>query len=80
MDDQEYLSAHFAHLQQAAFESAIASGSLDVMEPEQQVPLGRMYRQYAKADAIQQEEYALAARLGSSDLATSPIPRLRPAD
>jgi len=50
------------------------------MEPEQQVPLGRMYRQYAKADAIQQEEYALAARLGSSDLATSPIPRLRPAD
>lgn len=48
-----------------AFEGAIASGSLDVMEPERQVTLGRLYSQYAKADAIQQEEYALAARLDS---------------
>ena len=48
-----------------AFEGAVTSGSLDVMEPERQVTLGRLYRQYTTADAIQQDEYALAAKLDS---------------
>jgi len=48
-----------------AFEGAVASGTLDVMEPERQISLGNIYRQYAHADAMQREEYALATRLDS---------------
>lgn len=56
-----------------AYEGAVASGSLDMMEPERRVALGGTYRQYAKAEAIQQEEYALAARLDSLTVG-GPIP------
>jgi len=48
-----------------AFEGAVASSSLDVMDPGLQISLGRLYRQYDLADALQREEYALATKLDS---------------
>lgn len=48
-----------------AFDGAVASGSLDVMNPGLQISLGRIYRQYALADGLQREEYTLATKLDS---------------
>ena len=48
-----------------AFDGAVASGSLDVMDPGLQISLGRIYRQYALADGLQREEYTLATKLDS---------------
>jgi len=51
-----------------AFQGAVSSGAIEVMEPGRQVGLGGMYRQYAKAAEINREEYAFAAQLDALTL------------